>query len=114
MSFENMISGRGSGHSSTDDDHISVSRDCLCSPMPDQRVVPSTLEPKRERRLGMREPNSRSICDRMHLRLDGTGEVTVRDRDSSSASDWPRFSTHRGCTRVSKYRLLLLVAREEP
>jgi len=79
MSPEEMISGCGSGHSSTDDDHISITRDCLCSPTTDQWVIPCTLEPKRERRFGVRESHSRSIYDRVHI--DGTGQVVARDRD---------------------------------
>ena len=79
-----MIGGRRPRHPSTDDDHIGVRWDCLCGPMPDQWVIPRTLEPKRESRLRMRESNSRSIYDRMHL--DGAGKVPGCDRDGSSAN----------------------------
>jgi len=82
MTLEEMIGCCHSGHSSTDDDHISIARDCLCSPMPDQWVIPCTLEPKRESRVGMRKPSSRSIYDRMH-HDDGTGNVAACDRDDS-------------------------------
>jgi len=109
MSFEEMISGRDSGHSSTDDDHIGIGRDCLRSPVPDQWVIPRTLEPKRERGFGMRESHSRSVGDRMHP--DGTGRVQVVIEtalvlvvDCELTS--PVFFTHGECTKVSGCGLL--------
>ena len=103
MSLEEMISYCSSGHSSTDDDHISIARNGFCSPMPDQWVTPRTLEPKREGRLGMRKPSSRSISDRVHL--DGTGKVAARDRGGSGIGGGLQggrleFSTHNDYTKV--------------